>query len=97
MGDGVGQVTSGENLTTVRSAVAALGAYTSSPANVALTAPGYVPPLRPIRLTSAIVATTKASVAAVPACDPLSVKLTSRPARGSDADVKVAVSVAVPP
>src|SRR5207247_3042565 len=97
IGDGVGHVTMGVSLATMRSALALLGAYKSSPANVALTALAYVPGLIPIKLTPATLATPIWSVVAVPAREPLSVKLTSRPATGEEAEVNVADKLVAPP
>src|SRR5438132_4593548 len=97
MGDGVGHVTKGVSLATMRSALALLGAYKSSPANIALTAPAYVPGLIPSKLTPVTLAKPLASVVAVPAGEPLSVKLTSRPATGVEADANVADKLVGPP
>ena len=94
---GAGQVTIGVTFETTRSADALLAAYTVSPAKLAATAPEYVPALRPARLTPATVATPNASVIALPAGKPLSVKPISRSGSAEAPTVNVADKEAVPP
>src|SRR5690348_1412515 len=64
---------------TVREAEPLLGSYELSPAKLAATPDGYVPGAMPARLAPLSVATPLELVVALPAAEPLSVKLTVSP------------------
>src|SRR5882724_1645985 len=83
---------------TVRDAVPLEVAKLTSPAKLALTPVGYVPPLIPERLALEMVARPEASVVAEPSGEPFRVNETVLPATGAPPVlVRVADKVAVPP